>query len=301
MDNIGGRLRLDELFARSSAYAATAEYLRIMQFLQTFPTERPYNAYLVHMQNPEASFTATAARWAKDYEGTVRVDARPIVVLKPFGPVAFVFDIADVVGAKVPERAWRPFEARGAASPAAERLMEANAAKELVRITRVARPLTSAGSIRPLGPREVRMLEAPRMVSLFEVGDAPKAPWAAYEVEVNKAFDSATSLTTVLHELAHLLLGHLERPAHAPVAGSDVPMFRPNLREAVCELEAESVMYLVAGRLGLEDRSAEYLAKYMDEVRLTGELKRFNFDLVLKTANSLERWCLEAPRRRAAR
>ncbi len=220
------RMRLDELFTRSAAYANSDESVRTMEFLQAFPTEKPYNSYLIRTQRPDSSFTATAVRWAQNYGGTVQIGARPLVVLRPFGPVGFVFDIADVDGHDIPEAAWRPFGATGTAPPMVYRLLLDNVATELVLVHRIPRPLTEAGLIRTLAPGHVKMPVQALQPDL--VGVVPQAPgeWAAYVVEVNAVFNDATALTTLLHELAHLLLGHLGRPAHHETERSAVPTYR---------------------------------------------------------------------------
>ena len=52
--------------------------------------------------------------------------------------------------------------------------------------------------------------------------------------------------------------------------GSANPNWWPNrggLSLAACEFEAESVSYLVCSRLGIETRSAQYLADYVQQER----------------------------------
>ena len=272
-----------------------------MGFLRTFPTEKPYNAYLIRVQRPEASFTATASRWTQSYRGIVRAGSRPMVVLRPFGPVGFVYDILDIDGHWIPEAAWRPFHATGSASPRAYRLLIEHAATELVSVERVTTPPTEAGLIRPLAPGRVKMPSQTLQPDLSGLVPRTPTPWAAYTVEINAAFDDATALTTLLHELAHLLLGHLERPPHHEGHRSAVPPHRPGLSHGVVELEAESVAFLSAGRLGLEDRSAQYLAPFFQEGVSGREFRGLNFDAVLRAATRLETWCQVPPRRRRAK
>jgi len=50
---------------------------------------------LLHIQNPHISFALRVPTWERKYERRVSRGARPYVILQPFGPVAFVFDLSD--------------------------------------------------------------------------------------------------------------------------------------------------------------------------------------------------------------
>ena len=76
-----------------------------------------------------------------------------------------------------------------------------------------------------------------------------------YVVEVNKHHRREQQYVTLTHELAHLLCGHLGHPHK-----DDGWPGRSELSDAVMELEAETVAYLVCKRGGLESRSEVYLA-----------------------------------------
>ncbi len=77
-----------------------------------------------------------------------------------------------------------------------------------------------------------------------------------FEIGVNRNDPSASQVVTIGHELAHIYLGH---------CGGDekrgVKLNRPD-DEALREVEAETVAYLVARRTGLSPRSESYLETY---------------------------------------
>ena len=52
---------------------------------------------LVEMQRPGARYVLTKKEWEKRYNRVLKENARPLVILFPFGPVEFVFDIADTM------------------------------------------------------------------------------------------------------------------------------------------------------------------------------------------------------------
>ncbi len=74
-----------------------------------------------------------------------------------------------------------------------------------------------------------------------------------YRILVNKNHPPAVRFATLVHEFAHLYLGHLGSDK-----ALDVPMRRPVDHEHR-ELEAESVAYLVCGRNDVEVQSQTYL------------------------------------------
>jgi len=76
-------------------------------------------------------------------------------------------------------------------------------------------------------------------------------------IQINKKLDIKAKYSTIVHELAHIHCGHLGRDIHEWWPD------RMNLSKEQCELEAESVTYLVCKRQGLETRSAEYLSGYV--------------------------------------
>ena len=78
-----------------------------------------------------------------------------------------------------------------------------------------------------------------------------------YRIHINRNHDVPVQFATLVHELGHLFLGHL-----GPDAKLNVPdCLRMN--HAQCELEAESVAYLVCTRNGVSCKSAQYLADYV--------------------------------------
>ena len=93
---------LDELFARSREYRSSANYLETLRFIARMRNHSPYNAFILRMQNPAMTWALTAARWRSLYGRRVKEDARPCLILVPFGPVSFVYDLLDTTGPDIP-------------------------------------------------------------------------------------------------------------------------------------------------------------------------------------------------------
>ena len=71
------------------------DYAALLAFAVKMRRFGPYNAMLLHRQRPGLSFAASAPQWRAEWKRAVKEDARPLVVLRRFGPVGFVYDIQD--------------------------------------------------------------------------------------------------------------------------------------------------------------------------------------------------------------
>jgi hypothetical protein len=286
---------LQELFQRSHVHADGEEYVRVLELVAGFPTASPYNAYLLSVQNPEVGYALSARQWALRHGARVRPNARPLLILMPFGPVEFVYDVADVEVETLSPDARAPFRTTGRPPGRALEMLVENAKTELVSVRWAPRPTGPPSEIRPVGP-SVQLGEA-EPVGLFDDPPPDRPPrLAAYVLSVHDGLDAGRRCTALVHELAHLLLGHVERPAHHPRTGSRVRA-RRGVAPALAELEAESVTYLVAHRLGLRERPAPYLAGFLRDAREAAPAEWIAFDAVLSVATTLLGWCERRARR----
>lgn len=143
---------LDELFTLTSQYQSSAAYHDLLLFVGSFRFYAPFNAMLVHAQMPGAVYVATPSAWLRDYKRRVKADARPLVILRPKGPVMFVFDVSNTdpeEGAPpLPREVLQPFEVRhGKIGPELDRTV-ANARRDGVDIVQREDGSQSAGEIR---------------------------------------------------------------------------------------------------------------------------------------------------------
>jgi hypothetical protein len=100
-----------------------------------------------------------------------------------------------------------------------------------------------------------------------------------YRVFVNQNHSPAVQFTTLAHELAHLFLGHL---------GSDKKLTIPKRRKldhAQCEVEAESVAYLVSLRNGITPKSQVYLSSFVKRNTTTDDIDLYQ---VMRAAGQVE-------------
>ena len=101
-----------------------------------------------------------------------------------------------------------------------------------------------------------------------------------YRMHINRNHPPPTQFATMLHELAHLLLGHLgeDKNFRAPA--------KRLLSHRQAELEAESVSYLVCSRNGIEPKSEKYLSDYVGKYTTIDDIDIY---LVLRVAQDLEK------------
>ena len=89
------RRALDLLYTAAAHYRDSTRFKAVLDFVSRFRSLHPYNAMLVQAQRPGATYAAPAETWRSQYNRLIKPGANPLVILKIFGPVAFVFDVAD--------------------------------------------------------------------------------------------------------------------------------------------------------------------------------------------------------------
>jgi len=245
---------IDELVIRSAAHRSSERYFALLQFINRFPRLSPFNAFLVHTQNPGVSVLATAHQWFKNYGRTVRRHARPLVILVPFGPVSFVYDIADTDGPPVPQELINPFATTGDIPYSVLETSFDNCSREKIKIieAQLARGAAGYASVRH----------------------------GHFTMTINKVLAKNEKYSTFVHELGHIYCGHLG------TADDYWWPDRSNLARDVREIEAESIAFLVCKRAGLKTSSEEYLSNY---IRQNETVPPFSLETVLTLAGYIER------------
>lgn len=262
---------LDKLFSEIGTYRKSTELNELFQFVKKFPQIAPYNAMLIHIQKPGSQYIATAAEWGRKFNRDINPGARPLVILRPFGPVSFVFELSDTYGtAPFPEELINPFKVTGVISEVILARLIENLKSDGILFTEADHGSSSAGFIQiSKSQREEK------------ISRGKKEYWVKilYEMVVNRSHAKETKFATILHELAHVYCGHLGTPN--PKWWEDRRFLSKNERE----FEAESVCWLVCERLGIKNPSAEYLSGYLNS---NEEIPDISIDTVLKSVAVIE-------------
>lgn len=268
---------LDRLFHEVGTYRTGHDFKELLQFAKKFPEIAPYNAMLVHMQKPGSCFVASADKWEKIYGRRVKTGARPLVILRPFGPVEFVFELSDTDGEEfIPEVVIDPFNAKGNLSGGIFTKMISKMKCDGISYSEVDHGPDSAGFIQIAeSGRELR------------ISGRKKVTWVRllYEMVVNQNPTEVTKLATIAHELGHLYCGHLGIPELRGAQKFNWWKDRHVIDIKCQEFEAESVCWLVCERLGIENPSARYLSGYLES---NGEIPPISLEEVLKAAGMIE-------------
>lgn len=248
---------LDELFRNSITYRNSEKFKEALAFSAKFRDYAPYNNLLVKVQNPSCSYYATARDWEDRFKRCVKEDARPMLILAPMHPVMLVYDLDQTDGPDLPDHLRNFAQADGEFDP--ERLHKTmeNAKRMCILVQHKPLSTTHGGFVttRLYEPQEHKM----RIVLHDELTDAQ-------------------TYTVLCHEIGHILLGHL---------GTDEDHWWPcriGLTREAIEIEAESVSYMVATRLGLKTASDAYLAGYAKDGKIP---EGVSLDLIAKVAGRI--------------
>lgn len=270
--NVSNKMsELDKLFSQVGIYRRSDQYKELLDFIKKFPNIAPYNAMLIHIQKPGSRYVATAVEWQKTFNRTIKTGARPLVILRPFGPVAFVFELGDTEGKRpFPEELINPFKVEGTVSKFSYENLVKNLTHYGILCVEADYGTTMAGSI---GAKQNNKTK-----SISYKGKEVEVK-VLYEMIINKNHDNKIKFATILHELGHLFCGHLGTPY--PKWWGD----RRHLDKNQREFEAESVCWLICERMGLINTSAEYLSGYLND---NDEIPDISIDTVLKSVSIIE-------------
>ncbi len=243
---------LDELFINSEHYHSSVEYFNLLKFIRKFPSISPFNAFLIQMQNNGAKFVLTPKGW-RFYKRTVKRNARPMVILIPFGPVSFVYDVEDTIGPPLPDEVIHPFKTTGNIDIKVYNNTISNMSKEGINYFEEKMHKNSAG-----------------YASLVD---------GKLRVTINSEYGLNERYSTLVHELAHVFCGHLG------INNGSWWTSRIGFNTDLIEIEAESVSYLVCKRLGVKTTSSSYLANY---IRKDKEMPKISLNTILTVSNYIE-------------
>jgi hypothetical protein len=251
---------LDELLAHALAYRTGGELRALVAFTCHFPQLAPYNAMLLHVQNPGIKFAARAEVWQDVYQRRILAGARPYVVLQTMGPVAFVFDVKDTepIDPKhdyVPDSVLGEFPTRGQPPQGALAALTKACNSVHIEVQECDLEAHEAGRVHAVGENDVD-----------------------FSITLNANHTEAQQLGTLAHELAHIFCGHL---------GETERGFWPDRQDTAImtrEVEAEAVAYFVTERMNLDVGSVRYLAGYVDDASLPA----YSLENVVKAVGKIE-------------
>lgn len=267
---------LDKLFQEIGTYKETTEFKKLLDFIKKFPRIAPYNAMLLHIQKPGSNYVTSASDWLNRFGRMIKPGARPMVILRPFGPVPFVFDLSDTEGKPFPEELLNPFGVEGKISNFEFEMLIRNLNCDGIRFSIADYGTNMAGQIgTSASGKEVKIQKTTKEVWVKVL----------YDMVVNKNHKPEVQFATILHELGHLYCGHLGIPNFGDRLKFKWWEDRRGLGLNEREFEAECVCWLVCERKGINNPSAAYLNGYLEN---NEHIPEISTDTILKAVAIIE-------------
>lgn len=272
---------VDELFAMVGDYAKGRRFLQLLERVSHFRDYSPYNALLIVLQRPQAHYVFTPKRW-KELRRTVRRDARPIVVLRPFSPVMYLFDESDT---RVLPGQPDLFPLVENKSPVLYSDPDREVPLEILRKLMANLPLWGiAHGVLQTGPSASGQI-LPADVSDPDISIVQKGLdeifWRpVYVLRTRRDISATDMFAAVIHELAHLFCHHLRGAYEKGWEKSR------NLSSNVEEFEAQVAAWLVSRRCRVASPAYAWLADWFAE---NAEAPDFSFDIVIDAVTEIER------------
>ena len=272
---------IDELQFLVRSYRNTQEFKKLLDFVGHFSYLAPYNAMLVQMQKPGATFVFNGKKW-KEYGRRPKVNAQKLIILKPFGPIQCVFDYGDteeipgaldVLDETDLMKLWDGSLKRTKGEIEKETwdiLIKNLPVYGIYLDDKFQAANTYGGYIMPYEEKQLSIMvnkESAKINSLFIIS-------------INKNLSRIVQFHTICHELGHLFCYHQFYTESK----------RRKLTIKEREFEAETVAWLICKRHGIYNPSEEYLASYAPQ----GEIPICSTDLIMKAVAEIERM-MESP------
>ena len=272
------RKGVDELLASVEEFARPARFLKLLATIAHFRDYSPHNALLIALQRPDARYVLTPRRW-KALGRFVKRGACPIIALRPFAPVMYLYDVADT---KVESGRADGFDAAWAAQPARD--PEADVPPETLRQLLDNLPLwgISHGTF-PTGPSlsvELRVGGDGDEALALPVGGGTVTCRPAYVLHTRAGAPDTVVFTALVQALARIFCRHLRCGYERGWENSR------RVNAEVEQFEGEAVAGLVCRRLQAASPSYSFWADFAFERR---EIPPASLDAVCDAVTEIER------------
>jgi IrrE N-terminal-like domain len=257
-----------------------------------------WNARMAYIQRPGARVIASEYEW-NTISRLVLPDAIPIMILWPFSPIRYVYELEDTEPRIERDKVKDPFAVKGHFHPKAlPTLISSIKQQKRFKISFEPRRqgFGGAGTASSHGARpEVSnsiLWEQGSRIGEFASENGTSSQQKiiegipSYRVTFNDRLAPAERFVTIAHELGHIFLGHLGE-CESGKSDDDESGWpdRRWLGKSEKEVEAEAVAFLVASRAGVVTASAQYLKEYAARADMT----RIDLGLIVRSAARIER------------
>lgn len=270
--------KIDDLVQRTGRYRKSSEFKELLDFCAKFRSLSAYNSMLVQMQRPGARYVLSAAAWDKKFKVQIKINARPVIVLIPFGPVDYLFDIDDttiVDQYSFLEDVESPFKTKGKISYEVFKTLLNNLKFIGIHFETVVFGSQQNAEIRYSQSLPIVSYKIKKKVgSTSKVINLPQY----YQISVNSRNSDTDNFAAITHELGHFFCNHMRPPE---TNWWNVRMLDYNIEE----FEAETVSWLLCERLGVDNPSEKYLSGYLNNEESIPDV---SVEMILKAVNQIE-------------
>lgn len=292
------RKKVDILFENVKEYRTSEYFKKLLEFCARFKMLAPYNAMLVQFQMPKAEYVLTASEWRDLYHREINANARPLVVLFPFGPVNFVFEISQThpipgihkyTYKEILEQLEHPYKTDGKLDNQYFQNLKNNLRIHSISLN----PQLFAGS--SLGAK-LELISRPYESIFIDININKNLKYiidwkADYMISTNKAGKDGQTFASIVHELGHLFCRHIPAPEswEKKKGNKVVPAWNVrNISHEAKEFEAEVVSWLICNRLEINTPSEKYLSYFVNDEYPEG----VSIDHIFNSFNKIWEMCL---------
>lgn len=267
---------IDELQFLVRNYRNSQEFKKLLDFVGHFNYLAPYNAMLVQMQKPGATFVFNGKKW-REYGRQPKINAQKLIILKPFGPVQCVFDYSDTE--KIPN-ALNVLEESDLMKLWDENLRQTNGEIKDKTWDTLINNLPVYGiylddSFQAANTYGGYIMPYKKSKLSIKVNKKTAQIDSRFIISVNRNQKRIMQFHTICHELGHLFCYHQFYTESK----------RRKLTIKEREFEAETVAWLICKRHGIYNPSEKYLASYAPH----GEIPICSTDLIMKAVTEIEK------------
>lgn len=269
---------IDELQFLVKNYRSCEAFKKMLDFIGKFNYLAPYNAMLVQMQKPGATFVFNGKKWA-EYGRRPTINAQKLIILKPFGPIQCIFDysdtepipgVKDVINDAMLMEEWDKslMKTSGQIPQQVMDLLYNNLITYGIYLdeTTLLAANTYGGYIMPYTNK--KLIVKLNSECYLETN-------SKFIISINRKQENAVKFHTICHELGHLFCRHQSYDSSK----------RRSLTLKEREFEAETVAWLVCKRRGIKNPSEEYLAGYAPY----GEIPICSQDTIMRAVTEIEK------------
>jgi hypothetical protein len=265
---INDKFTIDELIRRSWNLRDKKDFTKFIDFIAKFEHYSRFNTMLVYIQNKEVTFFGGTSYWKKHFNRTIKRFAKPYIILAPKSPIMLIYDVMETEGKDSPKD-----------------FLDKMFGEKLFEVTGRIDSKIYEGAVWTAQSWGIQVIKKP--LYYFKAGYVTTAITGKLEIYLQEEASVEENFTVLLHEFAHVLLGHT---GHKELrkAGTEKRLVLPEKRKitrSTEELEAETVSYLISTNLGLIKRSEEYMAGYIKNI---DDLLQFSYETVIKVADKIE-------------